>query len=277
MPNKKRTPSKSGKIVVGTDTIGRPIWIKPIDPADKLWSRVAAGPNDCIIWTGGKSNHGYGTVVVNGRKTYAHRLAYELSIGRIPDGLHLDHLCRNRACCNPWHLEPVTPTENTRRGEIAQRTHCPVGHPYDEVNTRMRAGGNGRDGKPLVKRDCRACHAAAKRKRAANRTACYAGHVLTPENTVIRGKDTRCCRICRENRAAAQSGKNNSRAKLDETQIAEIRARRSAGESRPAIAADYGVSTTTITRIAPLVTQAHTPAAQAGRDEAPEPKRKDTT
>ena len=75
---------------------------------------------------------------------------YEAMVGPIPDGLHLDHLCRVRRCCNPGHLEPVEPAENTRRGAQARPKAevCKYGHPYDEQNTRIHKNG----------RDCRECH-----------------------------------------------------------------------------------------------------------------------
>lgn len=136
-----------GKIPAGVDAIGRQTWRKLDDPKDKLLASVAAGPNACLIWTGTRNTHGYGRLRVSGVHYYAHRLSYEIHIGPVPDGLVLDHLCRNRACVNPHHLEPVTAEENTRRG-AAVITHCPRGHAYDEVNTRRRSNGT---------RDCRAC------------------------------------------------------------------------------------------------------------------------
>jgi hypothetical protein len=93
----------------------------------------------------------------------AHRVAYEALIGPIPDGLQLDHLCRNRACVNPLHTEPVTQIENIRRGEAGvpsgsqqrAKTHCPQGHPYSQGNTYIRKNGH---------RMCRTCNAAAQRR-----------------------------------------------------------------------------------------------------------------
>jgi hypothetical protein len=102
--------------------------------------------NDCWVWTRSRTE-GYGWMWLNGRGTQVHRVTYELLVGPIPAGLVIDHLCRVRACCNPAHMEPVTRGENVLRGETitarcAAKTHCPQGHPYDEVNTyRDRNGG----------------------------------------------------------------------------------------------------------------------------------------
>lgn len=66
----------------------------------------------------------------------AHRVMYEIANGPIPDGLHIDHLCRNRACCNPAHLEAVTQAENNRRAWVAnRRTHCKRGHEFTPENS----------------------------------------------------------------------------------------------------------------------------------------------
>jgi len=90
-------------------------------------------PEDCWIWQGGQKGGGkagkYGAVKYARRSWLAHRLAYTLLVGNIPDGLQLDHLCRNRLCFNPKHLEPVTCAENLARGERATKTHCVNGHP----------------------------------------------------------------------------------------------------------------------------------------------------
>jgi hypothetical protein len=97
----------------------------------------------------------------------AHQFAYMLTVGPVPDGMELDHLCRNRACCNPSHLEPVDHATNVRRGDGGPgkfpRTGCRNGHEYTEANTRYLPTGERRC------RKCAAAHAARwRRKQAAN-------------------------------------------------------------------------------------------------------------
>ena len=96
------------------------------------------------------STGGYGQFHYKGKTCYAHRIAYELLVGHVPS--ELDHLCRNRRCVNPAHLEEVRHQENLARGEHANRNkvYCPKGHPYDAVNTYVHP--NGRE------RRCRTCH-----------------------------------------------------------------------------------------------------------------------
>jgi HNH endonuclease len=94
--------------------------------AELLLAKVTPGLGGCWIWTGATTG-GYGVVSANGRIERAHRVSYELAYGKIPDGLHLDHLCRVRACIRPDHLEAVTQAENNRRAGEA-RTQCPAGH-----------------------------------------------------------------------------------------------------------------------------------------------------
>ena len=106
----------------------------------RFWNSIWLG-DGCWLWTATKNPNGYGTFW-DGRKTWrAHRFAYELLVGPIPEGLQLDHLCRVRDCVNPDHLEPVTNAENTLRAYKSNgpKTHCKWGHEYTEENTIHRA------------------------------------------------------------------------------------------------------------------------------------------
>lgn len=85
--------------------------------AQRFWAKVRkAGPNDCWPWAGGCQSRGYGSFGWDGQTHLAHRLAYEAAHGPIPDGLTIDHRCRNKLCQNPAHMEPVTASVNARRG-----------------------------------------------------------------------------------------------------------------------------------------------------------------
>lgn len=115
---------------------------------------------ECIVWIGDTNAAGYGRIGVGGRRVLAHRYAWERQHGPVPDGLELDHLCRNRACVNLAHLEPVTHRVNVLRGEapaakVVRSDVCKRGHAYDEANTHV-----GPDGK----RYCRKCRAMRARR-----------------------------------------------------------------------------------------------------------------
>lgn len=135
-------------------------------PANLL-ERSEPQPNGCVHFTGATSPSGYGNVFVEGSSRRAHRAAYELFVGPIPDGLTIDHLCHNdddtcpggplclhRRCVNPTHLAPKSIADNTAAspksvGSInAAKTHCIHGHPFDEDNTARRSNGH---------RQCKAC------------------------------------------------------------------------------------------------------------------------
>lgn len=123
--------------------------------------KVAIRDDGCHEWTASINNRGYGTFCAGGGvSVVAHRWSYEHYVGPVPDGLVLDHLCRNRRCVNPAHLEPVTQQSNLLRavgmGQAnTKKTHCPAGHPYSEENTYIPPG--------RPNRMCRACRREKKK------------------------------------------------------------------------------------------------------------------
>lgn len=181
--------------------------------ADRFWDKVRGGDVDtCWEWTAATTN-GYGTFYLGREGTrkrfmVAHRWSYLSLRGDIPEGLVLDHLCRNRSCVNPWHLEPVTPQLNAERGEWGMRTHCPSGHPYDAANTGRRANRRSRE--------CITCRTEAKEaKRYARRKALLENPALTVHGRVTTYTDWMCrCDRCRE--AATEDSRRRRRRSIGE-------------------------------------------------------------
>lgn len=128
--------------------------------SERFWSKVQISERDgCWEWSRARSSSGYGQfrLMTPRRLVAAHRLAYEMLVGPIAPHLVLDHLCGNRRCINPSHLEPITSGENTRRGTspaamYGRRTHCELGHEFTRENTYWRPDG----------RRCRQCRRVSK-------------------------------------------------------------------------------------------------------------------
>lgn len=137
--------------------------------AERLVNLSIPEPNSgCTLWLGSLDRDGYGQVALGPRgasPAMAHRAAYETFVGPIPQGLEIDHTCTNRACINPFHLEPVTHLENVHRGRLVQET-CGRGHLFDEANTYSRTNASGRIG-----RRCRTCFRMSQSRSAARRRA----------------------------------------------------------------------------------------------------------
>lgn len=148
--------------------------IDPRDPAVYFASRCRETGNElgCIEWTGSRMpDNGYGRAHVNGEPGYAHRLAYQLHKGEIPDGMFIDHVCCNKWCVNPDHLEVVTNSENLSRfherwkagfqyDKWKMKTHCKHGHEYTKENTYTYKNKKG-----TYDRQCRKCISDRGKKR----------------------------------------------------------------------------------------------------------------
>jgi hypothetical protein len=188
---------------------------------ERILGATKTNETGCWIWQLKLHSQGYARMSVNGRGTYVHRLSYQIWIGPIAEGLQIDHLCRVRSCCNPWHLEAVTPRTNSLRGEsVAARAakvkQCPHGHPYEGSNLIIKKDGS---------RGCRECHRDGGRRYSeklraqgiptnhptilahvppAERVAAYGtpnthcrkGHPYAGENLIINTQGYRVCRTC---------------------------------------------------------------------------------
>lgn len=219
-----RTPAPGG----GPAKVQRPHWYR-------FWVKVDFG--ECWIWMGGRKSNGYGTFadkatggahrrwVTKG----AHRWAWEYFNGPIPDGLHIDHLCRNRACVNPGHMEPVHPGENIHRGlKGVLRTACTQGHPFTAIDTYVE--------RVTGRHICRIC---ARRRNQERKL----GH--------------------RTQNIGQPRGEAHPFHVLTEAKVREIRALASSGERMATLGRQFGVSKETVRAIVKRWTWTHVDQAEA--------------
>lgn len=183
----------------------------PTPPIQRFTEKLERDPSSgCWLWTAGLNTEGYGRFWDGQVNVYAHRWSYEHHVGPIPDGLHIDHLCRTRHCVNPAHLEVVTLAENNRRAPHAlrARTHCKYGHRYTPANTRRDARGV---------RHCRTCTREESRQRRA-----------------------------KLDRPGTPRGERHADAVLTAEAVRAIRRRRASGERQIDLAHEYGVNKATV-------------------------------
>ncbi|MEU3990139.1 HNH endonuclease signature motif containing protein [Streptomyces platensis] len=179
---------------------------------ERWQQHLSPQPDGCIHWTGCTEPYGYGAFSQGGKQRPAHRVAYEMFVGPIPDGAHIDHVCHNRdltcqggntcmhrRCVNPEHLEPVTILENLRRSPLVPygappREACPQGHALTEDNTYIHPSDGTRKCRKCIRDRHRAAYAPKPPK--PPRDTCHRGHPLSGEN-VYHHAGRRACRECR--------------------------------------------------------------------------------
>lgn len=142
-----------------TDIAGLLERVRAATGPDRFWDKVdRRGPQDCWEWIGSVNQKGYGQFSFGPASSNTmlkpHRLTYEAFKGSIPEGMHIDHLCRNRRCVNPEYLEAVTAAENNKRAGAAKDA-CWRGHLFTPENTIKGRGDT---------RECRACRNNRKRQ-----------------------------------------------------------------------------------------------------------------
>lgn len=157
---------------------------KPIE--ERLLEGSEVTGNGCRRWTGSHMQKGYGKIGIGNKSFRVHRVAYEVWVGPIPEGLEIDHVrangCLYRDCIEPAHLEAVTRHENLLR--IPQPTHCPQGHEYTPENTLLSSW----KGRPFAQKKCRTCHNAlcrayrARKAQAAREATNQPDHEETPDD-----------------------------------------------------------------------------------------------
>lgn len=179
----------------------------------RFFVKVSEDPvTGCWVWNAFRDPKGYGRFQYGSKDArLAYNVSYGLMVGDVPPGLELDHLCLNKACVNPYHLDPVPGAVNMRRRGDAL-THCPSGHPYDPANTYRTPQGN---------KVCRTCRKRTQRvvkdrEKAARRergplpprklTHCKLGHPFNEVNTYTHPKSgIRRCRTCHNARQVIYS------------------------------------------------------------------------
>lgn len=169
---------------------------------ERFVSRHIVNEAGCWVWQGGLVKGGYAQLSINGSRQYAHRVAYEMYKGKIPDHLEIDHKCRVRNCVNPEHLEAVSHQENMKRSTAGKpnrvKTHCPAGHPYSGQNLYIQPSNNSRICRICMKKSGRKFYWANKKERVV-KDQCKRGHSLSGENLyIIPTTKSRTCKICRK-------------------------------------------------------------------------------
>lgn len=190
------------------------------DSVERFWEKVKVKRNGCWEWQAARNEKGYGIFNAKGvQSRLAHRISYYWTHGEISDILTIDHLCFNRACVNPDHLEQCSLVENCMRGNgwaavNARKTHCPRGHALTDDNLVESL-------LPWGRRECRTCHNALTHKRFENpepdwqsthghnaaKTHCSRGHLLSDDNLVpsaLKFKERKCSTCHAENMAATK-------------------------------------------------------------------------